>query len=754
MTSARQLPGIVLASATLAASSAALPVPAAAEAVAADRPRIGLVLGGGGARGGAHIGVLQVLEDLRIPVDCIAGTSMGALVGATYAAGADAGEITELVSGIDWSATLGTAGQRAQLPMQRKLAGITYSNNLQFMVSRGRLRPDPGLLATQNVEQLLRLLIADARAIDDFDALPIPFRAVATDLVAGEVVVLDSGDLSVAMRASMAVPGAFAPVTRGEQVLADGGLLRNLPVGVARGLCADVVIAVLLEQPAGDPAALGSLLALAGASLDAMIRANELAQLETLGEADIVIRVLTGDIGPAQFERVPETIPLGEAAAREQQAALARLSLPESDYRAWREAVGRGPTAEVELSAIRFLSLERANEEWLRSRLRMKPGERVPLAVIEAEMGRLFSSADFSRVDYRLIDADPPGSRILEIDAVERPGSQNFVRFDGGIAASSGGDVLFTLSADHRREWLNPRGGQWRNAIQLGQESEIATFLYQPLDVAQVFYVEPGLRLTRSFEDVFDDGDRIARYDLRQAGALLDAGINIGDALRLRTGLRWGHASAGINIGDSALPETRRSREAAWTLGAVLDTRDTAFLPTSGTFAQLEYISSGSGLGGEQRYSAVDAVIGHAIPWQGHVLQLAAGAGGKLGGELPPWRQFQLGGVRSFPALERGELRGEGYWSGSATWLQRVADIQTVFGQVLYGGISLQAARVSGRIDGVREGSVYGGALFLGGRTPVGPLRLSLGIASQDNVMLHLALGRPVSESSLLDKLW
>ncbi|MEO7387561.1 MAG: patatin-like phospholipase family protein, partial [Gammaproteobacteria bacterium] len=194
-----------------------------------NRPRIGLVLGGGGAKGAAHIGVLRVLDELHVPVDCVTGTSMGALVGGTFASGMPPEEIEKSVLGINWSRTVGSEGLRGRTPIHRKLAGITYTNSLDIGVKGGTLKVPGGLLKTQDIEDVIRGLVADARYTKDFDDLPIPFRAVATDMLAGDMVVLGSGDLSVAMRASMAVPGAFSPVVLDGKVLADGGMMRNLP---------------------------------------------------------------------------------------------------------------------------------------------------------------------------------------------------------------------------------------------------------------------------------------------------------------------------------------------------------------------------------------------------------------------------------------------------------------------------------------------------------------------------------------------
>ena len=265
----------------LAAAVAVAPVGQAADAPAqsGSRPRIGLVLAGGGAKGGAHVGVIKVLEEMRVPIDCIAGTSMGALVGGGYAAGLPAAELETFVTGIDWKQVVGGEGSRQRQPIeQKRLEGVAASG-LEVGLRGGKLVAPSGLVDTSAIDDLLRVYVATGRNAENFDALPIPFRAVATDMVRGEMVVLDRGDLATAMRASMAIPGAFAPVVGGGRVLADGGMVRNIPVDIARQTCADVVIVVNLVEPETPPEKLVQATQLISRSMDVMLQLNEIAQL-------------------------------------------------------------------------------------------------------------------------------------------------------------------------------------------------------------------------------------------------------------------------------------------------------------------------------------------------------------------------------------------------------------------------------------------------------------------------------------------
>ncbi len=254
---------------------AAAPSDPGADDVSSHRPRIGLVLAGGGAKGGAHVGVLKVLEEQRVPIDCIAGTSMGALVGAGYASGLPAAELEEFVTGIDWQSVVGGVGRRSLQPIEQKRLETAASASGELGFKGGQIVTPGGLTNTSAIDDVLRTYVARARMVPDFDQLPIPYRAVATDMVTGEMVVLKSGDLATAMRASMAIPGAFAPVTVDKYILADGGMVRNIPVDIARETCADVVIVVNLVEPSTPPERLVQATQLLARSMDVMLEANE-----------------------------------------------------------------------------------------------------------------------------------------------------------------------------------------------------------------------------------------------------------------------------------------------------------------------------------------------------------------------------------------------------------------------------------------------------------------------------------------------
>lgn len=714
-----------------------------------SRPRIGLVLAGGGAKGGAHVGVLKVLEQMHVPVDCIAGTSMGALVGGGYASGIPAAELEKFVTQIDWKRVVGNQGRREFETIEQKRNGATYSNEFEFGITAEGVTTPGGLINTSNIEDLLRSYVANARLKADFDELPIPFRAVATDMVSGKMVVLDQGDLATAMRASMAIPGAFSPVVIGNQVLSDGGLVRNIPIDVARELCADVVIVVNLVEPAPDPQKLRSAGQLLSRTLDVMIEANETLQLQTLRPNDVRIDVPMGSIGTSDFERTPETIPLGEVAAQESADTLRKLALPEAQYLAWRRSTTASQEISARLSDVRFEGLRNVNPEYLAQNSSVKAGDKVDTAAISREAQRMSALQDFDSVGYRL-DGDRESPTLTWLPR-EKPWGPNYLNIDLGMYTSEEGDLTFVLYSRHVRTWLNSRGAQWRNEVQVGGETLLSTSLFQPLDVAQRFFVEPKALYLRSFEDLFSDNERVARYIFSDLGGSLELGMNIGAFAQARIGYVYTRREVNVDIGSPIMPE-RDAVDAGIAVSAEYDSRDTAFNPTRGMAAAFEYVHSDEALGGERSWKRAELGLGLAVPFRSDVLWITLAGGSDLGSDLPPDRAFALGGPGSFPGLEIGELRVVDYWTISTSYLWKLQDISTIRNRALYLGARVAVGENTNVFEDEGLTSIYGGSIFLTGRTPVGPLTIGIGATSTGSRSLWLSVGRPVGHGTILER--
>jgi NTE family protein len=721
----------------------------AVAAMPGNRPRIGLVLAGGGAKGGAHVGVLKVLEELQVPIDCIAGTSMGALVGAGYASGIPAAELEQFLVGIDWGKVVGGQGRRDLEPIEQKRDGAIYSNSLELGLGKAGIVVPGGLVNTSGIENVLRSYVASARLETSFDRLPIPFRAVATDMLSGRMVVLDDGDLATAMRASMAIPGAFAPVVTEEYVLSDGGLVRNIPIDVARELCADVVIVVNLVEPPVRREKVQSATQLFGRTMDVMIEANEQLQLQSLGPADVRVDVYMGDITTADFERVPETIPLGEAAARKIADALRRYAVPAPEYVAWRSKVTSSQQIDARLSEVRFEGLEHVNPDYLARRGEVRAGDAIDTAKISQEAQRMAALRDFESVGYRL-EGDRDAPALVWLPQEKRWGP-DYLKLDLGMYASEGGDVTFALYGKHNRTWLNARGLESRAEVQLGGETLVAASLLQPLDPAHRWFVEPRIFWTRSLEDLFRDGERIARYQFEDLAGQLDIGANIADVAQARLGYLYSRRSVEVDIGAQLLPEDE-TNDAGVSALFEYDTRDTPFNPTRGLAVAAEYLNSDDALGADRDWKRAELGIGMALPLRRDVLWLTLAGGSDLDSELPADRKFALGGPGSFPGLELGELRVGSYWTASTGYLWKIKDIMTIRNQAWYAGLRLMAGAVDDRIDLVSDEELYGASVYLTGRTLVGPLTVGLGATTTDSWSLWVAVGRPIGRGTILER--
>lgn len=726
------------------AGERAAPVPA--------RPRIGLVLGGGGAKGAAHVGVLRVLDELRIPVNCVVGTSMGALIGGTYASGQSASDLEESMRGISWEEAIAFKGQRERTPMRRKLAGVTYSNSLEFGLGRDGIEAPRGFINTQNIEQTIQHLVSRSIRIHDFDRLPIPFRAIATDLQRGEMVVLSSGNLAQAMRASMAVPGVFAPVKIGDRVLGDGGLTRNVPVDVARETCADVVIAVALPNPVPTAEELESPLTQMSRTIDVLIGANEKQQLDSLGPDDVAIVVQLGDIGTTSFDKVEAAIPIGRAAALGQRDRLARYSLPEAEYLAWREAVTRPPVDRVRLAEVNVNGLERVDERYVREVLQLEPGDEVTEQQIASRVDAVFALWDFETVRYEL--RGDPASPTLDLDAQEKSWGPGFLRFDIGLYMGTNENNAFTFGGNFVRTWMNDLGGELHAAVRLGRTSGLDASFYQPLDRAHAWFVEPGVTAQRSTEDIFIDGEDVARYNLSHYWGLLEFGRTFGTRFEVRAGLRSGQQWAQRDIAFPDLDEIDAEGYGGWSLRLNYDARDRELLGRTGTLARLHYFRSDEELGAIGFYERLEGMVLHSLPVGDNVAYLRGSGGYSFDTLLPVYDLFTLGGPVSFPGLSIGELRGRRYWNAQAMYLHKVADISSVFGQAFYAGVALTAGDMGGRIDFERADPIYSGSLILSGRTPLGPVGLTISAATTGGWQVVFGLGRPVEERTITDPAW
>ncbi len=734
----------------LAAMVAAAPAAANAAEPAGQRPRIGLVLAGGGAKGGAHVGALKVLEEMRVPIDCIAGTSIGALVGAGYATGQPAAEIEKFVTGIDWAAVIGGVGRRTLEPIEQKRLAMDAGSKLQVGLIDGKIVTPSGLAVASSIDDLLRAYVARARTVSDFDKLPIPYRAVATDMMTGNMVVLDKGDIATAMRASMAIPGAFSPVVLDPWILSDGGMVRNIPIDVARDTCADNVIVVNLVEPAPTREKLVQAQQLLSRSMDVMFEVNERAQLATLTERDILIDVPMGDITTSDFDRMPETIPLGETAARKVADRLAALAVPAPEYAAWRKGVTTSQAVEARVADVRVEGLEYVNPEYLSTLTEVRAGETVAIGDISDDARHMAALDELDTVAYRL--DGPPDAATLTWLPTEISLGQSVLRPALGLFADGGGDFKFLLGVQHTYHWVNSLGAQWRNQLQIGDESSVSTSFYQPLDVGQRTFVEPGAYLVRIVEDAYDNGNRIATYEFIDYGGRVDFGLNASRYAQFRLGYNYNRRKTRIDTGLPILPQID-AEDAGIEFTARYDSRDTPNFATKGLAAALRFEKVDESFAADRNWERLEAGIRRSISIGKYVTWLSLAGGTDLDSDLPFDRYFSLGGSRVLPAFQHDELRVSDYWVAEASFLRRLKVLSPIKNQAIYAGLGLQYAGLYDRIDvegDDDEENIPGGYLFLAGPTALGTFTLGFGFTDNE-ANVWLSIGKPITSGTILD---
>jgi NTE family protein len=704
-------------------------------------PRIGLALSGGGARGLAHVGVLKVLEELRVPIHCVTGTSMGAIVGGTFAAGRSPAEMEKIVLAADWNEVFSDHPPRAEISVRRKIDDYQTLFAPEFGLKDGRLALPKGVIAGVSIESFFRVLATPAFGISNFQKLPIPFRAMATDIETGEAVVLDHGSVAQAMRASMSVPGAIAPVEIDGRLLVDGGIANNLPIDEARKLCADVVIAVNISTPPLKRKEITSALSVAAQLVNFLGKQNVDDQLKNLGKQDVLITPDLGDISMVTFDRSADAIRIGEQATRAMADSLKRYSLPPQQYAELRATQTAESKALGTVDEIRFEGLERTNPEVLRALVASKPGEPLSEAKIGTDLRRIYGRGDFESISYHL--SGDIGARAMVIEPREKSWGPDYLKFGLGLSSDFHGDNTFNLLGQYRRTWLNRLGGESLTQAQVGEDTHLASEFYQPLDEAGRWFVAPNVLIGQKTRGLFAGDDKVADYLVRVGRVGLDAGTVLGTWGQLRVGPIWSRVDAHVDTGSPVLPSVRENTAGLRALMFV-DQTDHAWFPTHGFGATGSAYAATTSLGSAHNYQRLEGSIRGASSWGSDTLNYSVSGGTDLGSGMPPYETFTLGGPLRLSGYRINQFAGRKFAFARAMYYHRAFALPDLLGSGVYVGGSLEAGRVTDRFDnGPSEGTLWSGSVFLGADTAAGPAYLGLGAGKAGHWALYLLLGAP-----------
>ncbi len=717
-------------------SGLSAPLPLAAQVEAAARPRVCLVLSGGGALGLAHVGVLRVLEELRVPVDCVAGTSMGAIVGGLYAAGYSPAELESLVSTLDWSGFVRDAPDRRDLPFRAKVDDLIYLTRWQLGLSRQGLRMPTGMVGGHRLGTELRYLGLRTAGIDDFDHLPLPFRAVAADATNGETVVLRRGDLAGALRASMAVPGLFAPVEREGRLLVDGGVVANLPVEAVREMGAEFVIAVDLGKPLAARRRPDSIAGVLSQSLDVLSRRE--VERELAG-VDLIIRPQVEDWGLLDFQAGSELIERGSRAALEALTPLADLAVDEPAWTRYLERQRRA-TPPIRVRQVIVEPTPGLAARAVERAVRTRAGAPHEPAVVVGHLERLWELGDFETVDFALEPVEN-GAFDLRIVGRRKPWGPHYLRSGVALASDLEGSSGFNLLGSLHMTGLDRWGREVRVSTQLGEAPIVTGEFYQPLGGSRVPFLAAGAQAGESKQRLLLGGE-LVQYRTVALRASFDLGLALGRYGEARVGLRhFETRSRAFGEGREDAPRLDHD-DSGVGASLIVDQLDRVNFPRRGLLATAEYHQARSDLGADQDYRRLDLQTVLAATSGRHGIVALAHGRSALGGELPPSEWTGVGGLFNLSGLPPGEVVGSYGGSAALLYLYRLGKLPN-FGDGVYAGLSLEAGNAWRTARDVRSSDLrHAVAIVFGADTLLGPIYIGHGRASGGSDSFSLYVGR------------
>ena len=735
------------------------------------RPRICLVLSGGGARGMAHIGVLEVLEELKIPIDCIAGTSMGAVVGGLYASGMSAHDIDKTMRSVDWQEAFRDTPPRRDLAFRRKQDDRNFLVRLPLGLKHGKILLPKGLIQGQKLQETLRQLTLPFDNRTDFDRLPTPFRAVATDLESGGAVLLDKGDLAIAMRASISAPGVFAPVDYQGRLLVDGGLAENLPINVARAMNADILIVSDVSFPLQDRAQLDTALTISNQMLAILVRKDSDRQKSTLTAQDILIEPSLGTATQTDFAAAVGTIAQGEAAAR---AATARLAALRVDDRAYDRYLARRAAREPGLPPIRFVRVDRESKRYEKTILgEMQPlvGKPLNRDEVGARITELYGLGNFETLDYSLatraskaaVPAQPAGTDLaaagepatgdadaedtgLEIRARRKSWGPNYVRFGLNLQDDFQGNSRYNAAARFVLTELNTLGAESLTDVQIGSDPRVFSEFYQPLAAQRTWFVAPSARIELRDLPIYVNNGEVADYRDREAEVDLDFGRNIGNWGEIRAGFHRTNGATRVRLGDPDLVEGNYN-DGEFFFKFSYDQLDNVHFPRDGETFSLQWDADRTDLGSDfvRDRVAADWLVARSLGR--NTLLWWTSAGSTLDGNvrlaaLPEF--YALGGFFNLSGLAPTSLTGPNYAITRAIYFRKIGrGGEGFFEFPAYVGASLEVGNTWERRGDMSLGSAHkDGSIFLAFDTYLGPVYVGGGYDERGFSAFYLFLGR------------
>ncbi|EJG1723293.1 patatin-like phospholipase family protein [Vibrio parahaemolyticus] len=729
------------------------------------RPKVAVVLAGGGAKGAAHIGVLKALEEMHIPVDIITGTSMGAYVGGLYATGMSADEIESFIYSVDWNSGYRDRVDRSQRRVRDKEYEDRYQITTDLGLRFGEVRAPTGVVQGQNMLRVLRETTGNLGRFDSFDELAIPYRSVATDILELDEVVIGNGYLVDAMMASMSVPGALPPYKLNGHMLVDGGVVNNMPVDVARAMGADVVIAVDISTDYKTEDDFTGLFTVADQLSNYLVRRSTQQQVETLQEHDVYIRPNVGQMETVEFDKMPWAFQSGYDITREMESKLAGLRLSTAEYQKYidhkqevRKKLVYGDDRVVD--EIVIVNNTHYSDVLLTNRLELETGRKIETAEIEKAVENLYALDRFELITYHFEEVD--GSNLLVFDVNEKSWGPNYLNFRFFLEDDFDTDSQYGIGMSTNFTNLNSHGAEMALNVEMGTDKLIEAELYSPVLSSQEFFVAGKVAYSSEGRNlpVSDDDSSLSSVNdflpVSYTEFVSEIAIGIQPTLwqELRLGGRYSSGSIELSTLASVgnLDFERRGLFANYRL----DTLDDFAFPTRGLLVDLEYLvshdTSPEEIGQskpkdivEDTVYEIDARFKGAMSYQRHTLvgqaEYSFVQSKNSSITLDP---RELGGFLHLSGIPRNSLIGQNLFFSSLVYRYKWFDNDFgLFEAPVYVGASLEHGGTWSDNDlKLNEAPLYNAAsIFFGVDSPIGPIMLAYGRTEQDMEAVYLIVG-------------
>jgi NTE family protein len=704
------------------------------------RPRIGLVLSGGGARGGAHVGILEVLEELRVPVDIIVGTSMGAVVGGIYATGTPTEELEKLATGLDWKEIFTEKVPREKQFYRRKADRGNYLVGIRMDGQKGLVIPS-GLVSGKKLNLVLRSLTLGAG--NDFDAFPVPFRAVAADIETGDIAVLGKGDLARSLNASMAIPGIFCPVEIDGRLLVDGGVARNLPIDVARQMGADVIIAVDISTPLNKRDKLSNFFSISDQTTGFLTTRNVAEQVKTLTPGDILIVPDMKDVTTMSFMKMDKAIRIGRDAALARAGDLSRYALSEAGYQAFKKEQllkSRRP-AHIDFVEVKQKDILNANilsgyvkEKWEKFRGKPPKTEDLSQALFE-----ISDRADLENIDFDLVEKDDSQGLLISVKAKEhvQHNIELGLQLSDDFKGNSSYDILLKYTLSH----INSLDAEWKNKFRFGEKRGVFTEFYQPLSSsAWRVFGAPYLEASAIPLNLYDGSSKIAEYEQRNFTEGADMGMQLAEYGEARLGLLKGSTDLTLETGAPSLPNLS-FRSGAWKAALEIDQLDNMSFPSRGALLRTRFLAQRTSLGATGNFNMLEVSAAKPFSWGRSTLILRGRFDSVLDNTEDAPQYFLLGGFLDLSGMAPGQLFGQQIVLGECVYTYRLLN-EKFFGNDLYAGISYEMGNAWENRSDIDLGDLlHAGSVFLGADSIIGPVYLAYGHAEGGYDAVYFIIG-------------